>query len=105
MTHPLLIKHTAAAAGASKSLACGRRQRDAVEFQHVGFLRRRQRRVEFRESRVRPAETYFVRRVAELEAGAELRLTALDVVLLDYRVVGDELFQHHREEVGRDAVG
>src|ERR1051325_6468996 len=81
------------------------RERHAAEPQHVGPALRRHPRVKLYEGRVRPAEAYLVRAVAEPNALAERGGAPLHVVLLHYRVVLDEVLEDEREEVGRDAVG
>src|SRR5205085_10895144 len=103
MTQSVLDKNNSTARGSS--LPYCRRHADAIQLEHVRSLRLWQPRVEFREGRVRPAEADLVRRVAEFQPGADLRLSRLDVVLLDDGVVGDELFEHQRQEVRRNAVG
>src|SRR5947209_8903881 len=81
------------------------RDADAVQLQDLLPLRRGQTRVEFGEGGVRPAEADFVRAVAEAQARAQTRSARRHVVLLDNRVVLDEVLEDEREEVDRGAFG
>src|SRR5215213_10616282 len=77
----------------------------AIQPEHVLFLHLGEPRIELGKGRVSPAKTYLIGRIPEFDPGAYVRFAGRHIVFLHYRVVVYKLFEHHREKVGREAVG